>query len=84
MSEYRYDISVYESCVGPSPLMVERQDPDDLTYFPTRKRCAWDLAAYVFKYELHRKYRTYLFKVFTASAEVHISKACIAAQKIMP
>ena len=50
MSEYRYDISVYESCVGPNPLKVERQDPDNFTYFPTRKRCAWDLAAYVFKY----------------------------------
>ena len=25
------------------------------------------------KYELHRKYRTYLFKVFMASAVVHIS-----------
>ena len=36
------------------------------------------------KYELHRKYRTYLFKVFMASAVVHISKACILAQKIMP
>ena len=35
------------------------------------------------KYELHRKYRTYLFKVFMASAVVHISKACILAQKIM-
>ena len=36
------------------------------------------------KYELYRKYRTYLFKVFMASAVVHISKACILAQKIMP
>ena len=36
------------------------------------------------KYELHRKYRTYLFKVFMANAAVHISKACILAQKIMP
>ena len=26
------------------------------------------------KYELFRKYRTYLFKVFMASAVVHISK----------
>ena len=25
------------------------------------------------KYELHRKYRTYLFKVYMASAVVHIS-----------
>ena len=36
------------------------------------------------KYELYRKYRTYLFKVFMASAVVHISEACILAQKIMP
>ena len=36
------------------------------------------------KYELHRKYRTYLFKVFVASAVMHISKACILAEKIMP
>ena len=36
------------------------------------------------KYQLHRKYITYLFKVFMASAVVHISKACILAQKIMP
>ena len=33
------------------------------------------------KYELYRKYRAYLFM---ASAVVHISKACILAQKIMP
>ena len=36
------------------------------------------------KYQLHRKYITYLFKVFMASAVVHISKACILAQEIMP
>ena len=36
------------------------------------------------KYELHRKYRTYLSNVFMASAVVHISEACILAQKIMP
>ena len=36
------------------------------------------------KYELHRKYRTYLFNVFMACAVVHISEACILAQKIMP
>ena len=32
------------------------------------------------KYELHRKYRTYLFNVFMASAVVHISKICILAK----
>ena len=26
------------------------------------------------KYELHRKYKTYMFKVFMASAVVHISE----------
>ena len=36
------------------------------------------------KHELHRKHRTYLFKVLMASAVVHISKGCILAQKIMP
>ena len=46
----------------------------------------WNNNIYIkyIKYELHRKYRTYLFKVFMASAVVHISKACILAQKIMP
>ena len=32
--------------------------------------------------ELHRKYRNYLFKVFMASAVVHISKGCILAHAI--
>ena len=36
----------------------------------------WNKIIYIkyIKYELHRKYRTYLFKVFMASAVVHISK----------
>ena len=33
------------------------------------------------KYQLHRKYKTYLFKVFMASAVVHISKACTFGSK---
>ena len=49
MSEQRYDIRVAESCVDPNPLMVERQDPDNFTLFQTRKRCALEIAAYVFK-----------------------------------
>ena len=46
----------------------------------------WNNNIYIkyIKYEPHRKYRTYLFKVFMASAVVHISKACILAQQIMP
>ena len=35
--------------VDPNPLMVERQDPDNLTRFQTRERCALEIAAYVFK-----------------------------------
>ena len=38
-----------ESCVDPNPLMVERQDPDNLTRFQTRKGCALEIAAYVLK-----------------------------------
>ena len=48
MSEHRYDIRILESCVDPNPLMVERQDPDNLTRFQTRERCALEIAAYVF------------------------------------
>ena len=40
MSEHRYEIRISESCVDPNPLMVERQDPDNLTRFQTRERCA--------------------------------------------
>ena len=50
MSEHRYEIKIEESCVDPNPLMVERQDPDNFTRFQTRKRCALEIAAYVFKY----------------------------------
>ena len=49
MSEHRYDIRISESCVDPNPLLVERQDPDNFTRFQTRERCAWEIAAYVFK-----------------------------------
>ena len=49
MWEYGYDIRMSESCVDPNPLMVERQDPDNLTRFQTRERCALEIAAYVFK-----------------------------------
>ena len=48
MSEHRYDIRISESCDDPNPLMVERQDPDNLTRFQTRERCALEIAAYVF------------------------------------
>ena len=49
MSEHRYDMRISENCVGPNPLMVERQDPDNFTRFQTRERCALEIAAYVFK-----------------------------------
>ena len=49
ISEHRYDIRISESCVDPSPLMVERQDPDNFTRFQSRERCALEIAAYVFK-----------------------------------
>ena len=48
MSEHRYSMRISESCVDPNPLMVERQDPDNFTRFQTRKRCALEIAAYVF------------------------------------
>ena len=49
MSEHRYDIRISESCVDPNRLMVERQDPDNFTRFQTWERCAFEIAAYVFK-----------------------------------
>ena len=49
MSEHRYYIRISESCVGPNAFMVERQDPDNFTRFQTRKRCALEIAIYVFK-----------------------------------
>ena len=49
MLEHRYDIRMWESCVDPNPLMVERQDPDNCSRFQTRERCALEIAAYVFK-----------------------------------
>ena len=48
MSEHRYDIRISENCVDPNPLMIERQDPDNFYRFQTRKRCALEIAAYVF------------------------------------
>ena len=44
------DIVPY-GCVDPNPLMVERQDPDNLTSFQMRERCALEIAA-VFKCRL--------------------------------
>ena len=49
MSEHGYGIRISESYVDPNPCKVERQDPDNFTCFQTQKRCAWDIAAYVFK-----------------------------------
>ena len=49
MSKHQYDIRISESCVDPNPCKVEGQDPDNFTGFQTRKRCAWEIAAYVFK-----------------------------------
>ena len=49
MLEHRYDMRISESYVDPNPLMVEIQDPDNLTRFQTRERCALEIAAYVFK-----------------------------------
>ena len=49
MLEHRYDIRISESYVDPNPIMVEIQDPDNFTHFQTRKRCALEIAAYVFK-----------------------------------
>ena len=49
MLEHRYDIRMWESCVEPNLLMVERQDPDNCIRFQTRERCALEIAAYVFK-----------------------------------
>ena len=48
MLEHRYDIRMWESCVEPNLLMVERQDPDNCIRFQTRERCALEIAAYVF------------------------------------
>ena len=49
MLEHRYDIRLWESCIDPNPLMVERQDQDNCIRFQTRERCALEIAAYVFK-----------------------------------
>ena len=51
MSEHRYDIRISESCIDPNPLIVERQDPDNFPRYQTRKRCALEIAAYVFKHK---------------------------------
>ena len=50
MLEHGYGIRISESFVDPNPWMVERQDPDNFICFQTRKRCAWEIAAYVFKW----------------------------------
>ena len=55
MSEHRFDIRISESYVDPNPPKVERQDPDNFTCFQTHKRCAWEIAAYVFKKRLFRR-----------------------------
>ena len=47
------------SCVDPNPLRVERQDPDNFPRLQTRKRCALEIAAYVFKHCLWRN-KTYV------------------------
>ena len=49
MLEHLYDIRMWESCVEPNLLSVERQDPDNCIRFQTRERCALEIAAYVFK-----------------------------------
>ena len=46
MSEHRYDIRISD----PNPLRVERQDPDNFPRLQTRKRCALEIAAYVFNF----------------------------------
>ena len=48
MSEHRYGIRISKSCIDPNPWKVERQDPDNFTCFQTQKRCALEIAAYVF------------------------------------
>ena len=48
MSEHRYDIRISEAVLDPNPLRVERQDPDNFPRLQTRKRCALEIAAYVF------------------------------------
>ena len=52
MSEHGYGIRILEIRVDPNPLMVERQDSDNFTRFRTRKRCALEIAAYVFNESL--------------------------------
>ena len=49
MLEHGYGIRISESYVDPNPWKVERQDPDNFICFQTRKRCALEIAAYVFK-----------------------------------
>ena len=47
MLEHRYDIRRSKSCIDPNPLMVERQDSDNLPRLQMRERCAKEIAAYV-------------------------------------
>ena len=54
MLEHRYDIRMWESCVDPNLLMVERLDPDNCIRFQMRERCALEIAAYVFKTMFHQ------------------------------
>ena len=65
MSEHRYDVRIPESCVDPNPWKVERQDPDNFTCFQTRKMCAWEIAAYVFKVAFNPYKGIYLSKTLT-------------------
>ena len=48
MSEHRKNKNI-GSCIDPNLLRVERQDPDNFPRLQTRKRCALEIAAYVFK-----------------------------------
>ena len=71
MSEHRYYIRISESCIDPNPLIVERQDPDNFPRYQTRKRCALEIAAYVFKtdftvFDDESKFCWFLFVLITA------------------
>ena len=69
MLEHRYDIRMWESCVEPNLLMVERQDPDNCIRFQTRERCALEIAAYVFKNPVFLNASWEIFHDFLSSAD---------------
>ena len=75
ISEYRYDISISESCVDPNPLMVERQDPDNFTRFQTWGRCALEIAVYVFKEETIENQDRYTCTIKHADSRMNF-KSC--------